>query len=138
MDELRKILLEDTVEDTVLTEEDYEEIIDKLLDFLETIDPSTLPEEAQDSLYDLYETIETVFGDDETEEDDALLEYKIRRISKAKHRKAHYKYLKMKRKMGSKIKMKAKIMRRSAKYKAWLKRYKARKKTGRTGKIKYT
>jgi hypothetical protein len=149
MNDFEKVLLkeflmeEDTEENNEdVTNSEYEKIIDALGNFLAELDPDSLSESAQASLLVLYENLSEVYDlddiedEEESEEDDSLVEYKVRRISRSKHRAAHKKYLMMKRKKGSKMKMKAKLARKTAKYKAWAKRYKKKKKAGRTGKIR--
>lgn len=145
---LKQFLLEEDEETEEVTNKEYENIIDKLGNFLEELEPDSLTEAAQAKLYDLYNSLSDVYDleevddeteveDQETEEDEELLEYKVRRISRSKHRVAHKKYLMMKRKKGSKMRMKAKLARKTAKYKAWAKRYSKKRKAGRTGKIRY-
>jgi hypothetical protein len=152
---LKQFLLEETDVEEEVSEKDYESIIDKIGIFLSTLDPDSLSDTSQEALFILYNSLAEVYDLDKEEEepeeesedededededsDDNLDEVKIRRISRSKHRKSHLNYIKKKRKMGGKMKMKAKLARRTGKYKMWAKRYARKKKAGRTGKIRYS
>jgi hypothetical protein len=129
LDKLSTILQNHTVNETEV--EDYENddiIIEKMVDFIETLDPDQLSEDQADIIYDI---IDMLAPDEEDEEVSEVFKKRQRRdISARRQRRREY------RKKRAKVKLKARKYRRSAQGRKTLRRAKRFKKIGRTSTMK--